>query len=42
MRRPGKKSFTDLVQENRQALLNDAEALEKIEDKLEEKRTRNA
>lgn len=42
MRRPGKKSFSDLVQENRQALLNDAEAMEKIEDKLEQKRTRNA
>ncbi|MEK3886490.1 FbpB family small basic protein [Bacillus sp. FSL K6-3431] len=42
MRRVGKKTFNDLVQENRQALLNDATALKKIEDKLEEKHVRKA
>lgn len=37
MRRPGKKSFSDLVQENRQELLKDMEAMERIENKLEKK-----
>ncbi|HEY4553025.1 MAG TPA: FbpB family small basic protein [Bacillaceae bacterium] len=37
MRRPRKKSFSDLVMENKQALLKDTEALEQIEDRLEQK-----
>ncbi|MBS4207418.1 FbpB family small basic protein [Bacillus sp. FJAT-50079] len=42
MRRPGRKSFSELIQENKQALLNDAEAMERIEEKLEEKHKGNA
>ncbi|MBS4176909.1 FbpB family small basic protein [Lederbergia citrea] len=42
MRRPGKKNFSDLIQENRQALLKDLKAMERIEDKLEEKHMRRA
>lgn len=42
MRRLGKMSFSDLVQANKQALLKDSKALEKIEDRLEEKHMRRA
>ncbi|HLU22956.1 FbpB family small basic protein [Lederbergia graminis] len=42
MRRPIKKSFSELVQENKQELLRDSEALERIEEKLEEKQLRKA
>ncbi|RST73010.1 FbpB family small basic protein [Siminovitchia acidinfaciens] len=37
MKRNRSKTFLDLVEENRQALLKDLEALERIEDRLEEK-----
>ncbi|GIN92739.1 hypothetical protein J6TS1_20210 [Siminovitchia terrae] len=37
MRRNKRKSFLNLVEENREALLKDLEALQKIEDRLEEK-----
>lgn len=37
MRRNKRKSFINLVEENREALLKDLEALQKIEDRLEEK-----
>lgn len=40
MRRPRKKSFSDLVLENKLALLSDADAMEKIEDRLEKKHLR--
>jgi hypothetical protein len=33
-----KRSFQELVLENKQQLLNDREALERIEDRLEQKR----
>ncbi|MBS4194108.1 FbpB family small basic protein [Lederbergia citri] len=42
MRRRGKKTFLDLVQENKQALLNDSKALETIENRLDEKHMRRA
>ncbi|MCJ8006386.1 FbpB family small basic protein [Lederbergia wuyishanensis] len=42
MRRRGKKTFLDLVQENKQALLNDSKALERIESRLDEKHMRRA
>ncbi|GIN70350.1 hypothetical protein J14TS2_08250 [Bacillus sp. J14TS2] len=42
MRKVHRKSFSDLVQENKQALINDAKAIEKIESKLEEKHTKRA
>ncbi|WP_010172782.1 FbpB family small basic protein [Bacillus coahuilensis] len=34
MRKPRKKSFADLVNENRQALLKDTDALLRIEEEL--------
>ncbi|MBD8007599.1 FbpB family small basic protein [Bacillus norwichensis] len=37
MRRNKRKSFLNLVEENKEALLKDLEALQKIEDRLEEK-----
>ncbi|ART76482.1 FbpB family small basic protein [Sutcliffiella horikoshii] len=37
MRRIRKRSFEELVLENKQLLLKDEEALRKIEDRLEEK-----
>ncbi len=37
MSRNKRKSFLNLVEENREALLKDLEALQKIEDRLEEK-----
>lgn len=40
MRKIRRKSFSDLVQENKQALINDSKAIEKIEAKLEEKHTK--
>ncbi|MBS4173002.1 FbpB family small basic protein [Bacillus sp. FJAT-49736] len=38
MRKSMKKSFVDLVLENRQELLKDRDAMERIEEKLEQKR----
>ncbi|EIJ77984.1 hypothetical protein PB1_10459 [Bacillus methanolicus PB1] len=37
MRKPRKRSFAELVSENKQQLLNDRDALEKIEERLEQK-----
>lgn len=37
MKRNRRRTFLDLVEENRQALLKDLEALERIEDRLEKK-----
>ncbi|MCJ7841248.1 FbpB family small basic protein [Lederbergia sp. NSJ-179] len=42
MRKIRRKSFSDLVQENKQALMKDAKAIEKIETKLEEKHSKRA
>ena len=42
MRRPRKRSFSELVQENKQALLKDEQALEKLEQKLEQKHLKKA
>lgn len=38
MRKPRKRSFEELVAENKLQLLRDRDALDKIEAKLEEKR----
>lgn len=38
MRRPLKRSFAELVLENKRELLKDEEAMERIEARLEEKR----
>ncbi|MBA4538576.1 FbpB family small basic protein [Bacillus aquiflavi] len=38
MRKPRKRSFAELVLENKRQLLKDREALEKIEERIEEKR----
>lgn len=38
MRKPRKRSFEELVLENKRQLLKDQAALEKIEERLEEKR----
>lgn len=38
MRKPRKRSFSELVLENKRQLLQDQEALEKIEERLEKKR----
>ncbi|MBL4950679.1 FbpB family small basic protein [Neobacillus sp. OS1-32] len=38
MRRPRKRSFEELVSENKSQLLKDSAALEKIEKRLEQKR----
>ncbi|WP_246939574.1 FbpB family small basic protein [Bacillus pinisoli] len=38
MRKSKKRSFQELVLENKRQLLNDKEALERIEDRLEQKR----
>jgi hypothetical protein len=35
MRKPRKKSFADLVNENKQALMMDAEAINAIEERIE-------
>ncbi|AIE59930.1 FbpB family small basic protein [Bacillus methanolicus] len=37
MRKPRKRTFKELVSENKQQLLNDRDALEKIEERLEQK-----
>ncbi|WP_082686283.1 FbpB family small basic protein [Bacillus coahuilensis] len=37
MRKPRKKSFADLVNENRQALLKDTDALLRIEERIDER-----
>lgn len=37
MRKPRKRSFTELVNENKRQLLSDQEAIEKIELRLEKK-----
>jgi len=42
MRRIRKRSFAELVLENKRELLKDVEALEKIERKIEEKRLQKA
>lgn len=42
MRKFRKRSFQELVFENKQQLLNDREALEKIEDRLEQRRLNKA
>lgn len=38
MRKPRKRSFAELVSENKMQLLQDHAAIEKIEQRLEEKR----
>lgn len=38
MRKPRKRSFSELVLENKRQLMQDQEALEKIEERLEKKR----
>ncbi len=38
MRRPRKRSFAELVSENKLQLLKDSAAMEKIEQRLEQKR----
>ncbi|MFE8699306.1 FbpB family small basic protein [Cytobacillus sp. FJAT-54145] len=38
MRKPRKRSFAELVSENKRQLLKDQAALEKIEERIEEKR----
>ena len=42
MRKPRKRSFAELVSENKRQLLSDRDAMEKIEMKLEEKRLQKA
>ncbi|WP_084781804.1 FbpB family small basic protein [Bacillus niameyensis] len=42
MRRNRKKSFLDLVKENKEALLNDSKAMKIIETRLEEKHSKRA
>ena len=42
MKRTRRKSFVNLVEENREALLRDLEALEKIEERLEQKHMKRA
>ncbi|MFZ3587794.1 FbpB family small basic protein [Bacillus sp. DJP31] len=42
MRKFKRRSFQELVQENKKQLLNDREALERIEDRLEQKRLNKA
>ena len=37
MRKPRKRSFSELVNENKRQLLNDQEAIERIEKQLEKK-----
>ncbi|WP_456275369.1 FbpB family small basic protein [Bacillus sp. AK128] len=38
MRKSKKRSFQELVLENKRQLLNDKDALERIEDRIEQKR----
>ncbi|KAB2335752.1 FbpB family small basic protein [Cytobacillus gottheilii] len=42
MRKPRKRSFAELVSENKRQLLKDQAAMEKIEAKLEQKRLNKA
>ncbi|GKU82798.1 FbpB family small basic protein [Niallia sp. NCCP-28] len=42
MRKPRKRSFQELVAENRLQLLKDREAIEKIEERLENKHLKKA
>jgi hypothetical protein len=42
MRKFKKRSFQELVLENKKQLLNDREALERIEDRIEQKRLNKA
>lgn len=42
MRRPRKRSFSELIQENKQALLKDEAAMKKLEEKLEQKHLQKA
>jgi hypothetical protein len=42
MRRPRKMTFRELIMENKRQLLNDREAMEKIEKKLEERMLKKA
>jgi hypothetical protein len=42
MRKFKKRSFQELVLENKKQLLNDREALDRIEDRLEQKRLNKA
>lgn len=42
MRRNRKKTYHDLVKENKEALLNDSKAMKIIEARLEEKHTKRA
>ncbi|MFE8694968.1 FbpB family small basic protein [Cytobacillus sp. FJAT-53684] len=42
MRKPRKRSFADLVSENKRQILKDQAAMEKIEARLEQKRLNKA
>lgn len=42
MRKPRKRSFAELVLENKRQLLSDRDAMERIEDRIEEKRLERA
>lgn len=42
MRRYGKRSFAELVKENRLEILKSSEAMEKIEKRIEEKHIKKA
>lgn len=42
MRKPRKRSFAELVSENKRQLLSDRAAMEKIETRIEEKRLEKA
>lgn len=42
MRKPRKRSFAELVSENKRQLLSDRAAMEKIENRIEEKRLEKA
>ncbi|MFD1737040.1 FbpB family small basic protein [Bacillus salitolerans] len=42
MRKMRKRTFQELVLENKQQLMNDREALERIEDRIEQKRLNKA
>ncbi|KKK37322.1 spore protein N [Mesobacillus campisalis] len=42
MRKPRKRSFEELVLENKLAIMNDRDAMEKLEARLEQKRLSKA
>jgi hypothetical protein len=42
MRKPRKRSFEELVLENKNAIMNDRDAMEKLEARLEQKRLSKA